>query len=397
MRIYLDHSATTGVDSEVLQEMMPYFSDVFGNGSSQHYFGREASKAIEDARKKVADALNAKPSEIYFTSGGTESDNWAIKGTVFANMERGKHIITSCIEHPAIRDTLKFLKKNYGVEVTYLGVDNEGIISLDELKAAIRPDTILISVMTANNEIGSIQPIKEIGAIAHEHGIYFHTDAVQAIGAVPIDVDEMNIDMLSLSAHKFYGPKGVGVMYRRNGIKVAKFLNGGEQERNQRASTHNTAGIVGLGKAIEIATRDLEKNNAYIRSLRDYFYEQVSSRIDDIILNGPKPEHFDKRLPNNANISFKYVEGESLLLRLDLEGIAVSSGSACSSGALEPSYVLLATGLPVEFAHGSLRFSLGKHNTKEEIDYVVEKLVHVVESLREMSPFRGLEGEVYHV
>lgn len=396
MRVYLDNAATTAVDKRVLDEMMPYFSDIYGNGSSQHSFGRDAMRAIEDARKKVAKVLNAKPNEIYFTSGGSESDNWALKGTVIANMNKGKHIITSKIEHPAIMETLRFLEKEYGVEVTYLNVDSEGIISLDELKEAIRPDTILISVMAANNEIGSIQPIKEIGKIAKEHKIYFHTDAVQAIGAIRIDVEDMNIDMLSLSAHKFNGPKGVGVLYRRNGLRVAKFLNGGEQERNQRASTLNTTGIVGLGKAIELAYENLDEKNRYVANLRDYLVENVLSKIPDVRFNGPRD--MSKRLPNNANFSFEFIEGEALLLRMDLAGIAVSSGSACSSGALEPSHVLLAVGVPIELAHGSIRFSFSKNNTKEEVDYVIDNLVKIVKELREMSPlFKRMEGDNYYV
>ena len=381
--IYLDNSATTYTDPEVVQEMLPYFTDVFGNASSQHFCGRQASKAVDDAREKIAKAIGAKPSEIYFTSGGTESDNWAIKGIAASRADKGRHIITSCIEHPAVMKTCESLQKQ-GYEVTYLPVDNEGVISLDGLKKAIRPDTILISIMTANNEIGSIQPFREIGEIAKSHGIVFHTDAVQAVGNLPIDVVRDNIDLLSMSGHKFYGPKGVGVLYKRNGLKIGRFMDGGEQERNLRASTINTPAIVGMGKAIEMAVENMEKNSQYIANLRDNFVKQVLSSIDEIYYNGPKDN--TKRLPSNANFSFKYVEGESILMRLDMAGIAVSSGSACSSGSLEPSYVLLSIGVPIEVAHGSIRFSFGKNNTMDEVNYTVEKLKETIDVLRKMSP-----------
>lgn len=381
--IYLDNSATTYTDPEVLQEMMPYFTDVFGNASSQHFCGRQASKAVDNARERIAKAIGAKPSEIYFTSGGTESDNWAIKGIAAARADRGKHIITSCIEHPAVMKTCESLQKQ-GYEVTYLSVDNEGIISLDELKRAIRPDTILISIMTANNEIGSIQPFREIGEIAKSRGIVFHTDAVQAVGNIPIDVVKDNIDLLSMSGHKFYGPKGVGVLYKRNGLKIGRFMDGGEQERNLRASTINTPAIVGMGKAIEMAVEHMSENAKRIGALRDEFVSKVLASIDEIYYNGPKDTA--KRLPSNANFSFKYVEGESILMRLDMAGIAVSSGSACSSGSLEPSYVLLSIGVPVEVAHGSIRFSFGKNNTMDDVNYTVEKLKETIDILRKMSP-----------
>lgn len=395
MRIYLDNSATTYTDPEVLQEMLPYFSQVFGNGSSQHFFGREALKAIDRAREQVAAAINCKPGEVYFTSGGTESDNWAIKGIAHAQSKKGKHIVTTKIEHPAVIKTCEALERE-GFEVTYLDVDGEGFVTPEAVEAAIRPDTVLISVMTANNEIGTIQPIREIGAIARAHKIAFHTDAVQAIGNVDIDVVRDNIDLLSMSAHKFYGPKGVGVLYKRNGVRIDRFMDGGEQERNMRASTLNTPGIVGLGKAIENATRDMKVNNAHIRSLRDSFVEQVKKRIPDIRFNGP--EDFSKRLPGNANFSFKYIEGESILMRLDLAGIAVSSGSACSSGSLEPSYVLLSVGVPIDLAHGSIRFSFGKSNTPEEVAYTVDKLCETVSFLRELSPlFKNVQGEEKYV
>lgn len=394
-RIYFDHSATTPTSEEVVKEMLPFFTDIYGNGSSQHSHGREAGKYIDIARRQVADAIGAKPGEIYFTSGGTESDNWAIRGVLSGYKAKGKHIITTCIEHPAMIKTLESLQKNGLAEVTFLGVDSEGFICLEELKNAIRPDTILISVMTANNEIGTIQDIKEIGAIAKANNIIFHTDAVQAIGNVKIDVKEMNIDLLSMSAHKFYGPKGIGVLYRRNGIKLGSYMTGGEQERNMRAGTLNTPAIVGMGKAIEIATRDIDKNNKYVSELRDYFVAQVESKINNVYYNGTKS---NKRLASNANFSFEFIEGESLLLRLDLAGISVSSGSACSSGSLEPSYVLLATGRAIELAHGSLRFSFGKNNTKQEIDYCVQNLVKIVQDLRELSPlFLIKKGENKYV
>lgn len=393
--IYLDNSATTYTDSEVLKEMLPYFREIYGNASSQHFFGRDALKAVDRARQQVAKAIGCNPNEIYFTSGGTESDNWAIKGMALAHQDKGKHIITSCIEHPAVIKTCKALEKQ-GFEVTYLKVDNEGFISLDELEKAIRKDTILISIMTANNEVGTLQPIRQIGEIAHKHGVVFHTDAVQAVGNVPINVVEDNIDMLSMSGHKFYGPKGVGVLYKRNGLRIGRFMDGGEQERNMRASTINTPAIVGLGKAIEMAVENMQKNNEHIRQVRDYFVKEVQSRISDIYFNGPKD--MSKRLSGNANFSFEFIEGESILMLLDMAGIAVSSGSACSSGSLEPSYVLLSIGVPIEVAHGTIRFSFGKSNTMEEAKYTVEKLVETVNRLREMSPlFKTVKGEEKYV
>lgn len=394
-RIYLDNSATTYTDKEVLQKMLPYFSEVYGNGSSQHFFGREALVAIDEAREKVAKAIGAKPTEIYFTSGGTESDNWAIKGAAHALREKGNHIITTAIEHPAVIKTCQALEKE-GFEVTYLPVDSEGFVTAEQVEKAITDKTILISVMTANNEIGTIEPIREIGAVAKAHKILFHTDAVQAVGNVPIDVVKDNIDMLSMSAHKFYGPKGVGVLYKRNGVKIGRFMDGGEQERNMRASTLNTPGIVGLGAAIEIAVRDMEKNNKHVAELRDYFVKELLANVKDIKFNGPVDT--SRRLPSNANFSFEYIEGESILMSLDLEGIAVSSGSACSSGSLEPSYVLLSVGVPIELAHGSIRFSFGKNNTMEEVKYTLEKLYAIVARLREMSPlFKEFKGEQKYV
>lgn len=394
-RIYLDNSATTYTDKDVLEKMLPYFTEVFGNGSSQHFFGREALVAIDEAREKVAKAVGAKPTEIYFTSGGTESDNWAIKGTAHALKEKGNHIITTAIEHPAVIKTCQALEKE-GFEVTYLPVTEEGFVTAKQVEDAITDKTILISVMSANNEVGTIEPIREIGAVAKAHKILFHTDAVQAVGNVPIDVVKDNIDMLSMSAHKFYGPKGTGVLYKRNGVRIERFMDGGEQERNMRASTLNTPGIVGMGAAIEKAVADMDKNNAHVSALRDRFVEGVLANISDVRFNGSKD--MKRRLASNANFSFEYIEGESILMSLDLAGIAVSSGSACSSGSLEPSYVLLSLGVPIELAHGSIRFSFGKNNTQEEVDYTLQKLYEVVARLREMSPlFKKFEGEEKYV
>ena len=379
--IYLDNSATTPLKKEVLDEMMPYLTEHFGNPSSIYKIGREAKSAIETAREKVANALGAEPKEIFFTGCGTEADNWAIKGIAVSKAKKGKHIITSKIEHHAVLHTLENLEKQ-GYEVTYLGVDEYGKISLDELKSAIRPDTILITIMTANNEVGTIQPISEIGAIAKEHGVLFHTDAVQAIGSMAIDVKEMNIDLLSLSAHKFGGPKGVGALYARKNVLPAVFMHGGAQERARRAGTENVASIVGLGKAIELATKNLESKTAKICAMRDRLLKEIPEKIPYVKLNG----HPTDRLPGNVNFSFNFIEGEALLLMLDLNGIAASSGSACTSGSLDPSHVLLALGLPHEIAHGSLRLSIGEINTDEDIDYVLEVLPGIVQRLRDMSP-----------
>ena len=379
--IYLDNNATTKTDEEVVKAMLPYLLENYGNPSSIYKIGRDTRKAVEEAREKVAKALNCEVNEIYFTSGGSESDNTAIKGIAHSYKNKGNHIITSKIEHPAVLETCKELEKE-GFEVSYIGVDENGIINLKELEASIKPSTILISVMFANNEIGTIQPIKEIGKIAKENNIYFHTDAVQAVGNLKIDVKELNLDSLSLSAHKFYGPKGVGALYVKKGVKFNKFISGGHQEKNKRAGTENVAGIVGLGKAIELAYQDLDKHNEKIRELRDYYVEEITKRIPYIKINGD----IKKRLPGNSNISIRFIEGEGLLLNLDLKGICASSGSACTSGSLDPSHVLLAIGLPHEIAHGSLRISIGKYNTKEEIDYVIECLVEIVGRLREMSP-----------
>ncbi len=379
--IYFDNNATTQTDEEVLKAMLPYFVENYGNPSSIYKIGRENRKAVEEARKKVATALNCEPDEIYFTSGGSEADNTAIRGIAYQYQKKGNHIITSKIEHPAVLETCKQLEKE-GFEVTYVGVKENGILDLEELKSAIKATTILISVMFANNEIGTIQPIQEIGEIAQKHHIFFHTDAVQAVGSVSIDVKALHIDALSLSAHKFYGPKGIGALYMKKGIQFGKLINGGHQEKNKRAGTENVPGIVGLGKAIEPAYENLEEHNKTIQALRDYYVAQVEEKIPYIHINGDRK----KRLPGNSNISFRFIEGEGLLLNLDLKGICASSGSACTSGSLDPSHVLLAIGLPHEIAHGSLRISIGKYNTKEEIDYVVENLVEIVGRLREMSP-----------
>lgn len=379
--VYLDNSATTPLKKEVLDAMMPYLTEFYGNPSSIYKIGRDAKAAIEEAREKVAAALNADPKEIFFTGCGTEADNWAIKGIAQSKAKKGKHIITSKIEHHAVLHTLESLEKQ-GYEVTYLGVDEYGKISLDELRASIRPDTILITIMTANNEVGTIQPIAQIGAIAKENGVLFHTDAVQAIGSMAIDVKEMNIDLLSLSAHKFGGPKGVGAMYARRNVLPAVFMHGGGQERARRAGTENVASIVGLGKAIELATANIEEKSTKIRALRDRLLKEIPEKIPYIKLNG----HPTDRLPGNVNFSFQFIEGEALLLMLDLNGIAASSGSACTSGSLDPSHVLLALGLPHEIAHGSLRLSIGEINTESDIDYVLEVLPGIVQRLRDMSP-----------
>ena len=379
--VYFDNSATTKTDERVIEAMMPYITENYGNPSSIYKIGRENRKAVEEAREQVAKALNCEPNEIYFTNGGSESDNTAIRGIAYAYKNKGNHIITSKIEHPAVLETCKQLEKE-GFEVSYIGVDENGIIKLDELKNAIKPTTTLISIMFANNEIGTIEPIEEIGKIAKENNIFFHTDAVQAVGNVRIDVKKLNIDALSMSGHKFYGPKGIGALYVKKGIKFEKVINGGHQERNKRAGTENVAGIVGLGKAIELAYQELDEHNKKIKELRDYYVEQVKAKIPYIRINGDET----KRLPGNSNISFRFIEGEGLLLNLDLKGICASSGSACTSGSLDPSHVLLAIGLPHEIAHGSLRISIGKYNTKEEVDYLVENLVEIIGRLREMSP-----------
>ena len=385
-RIYLDNAATTAVSPEVLEAMLPYFTQCFGNPSSIHSTGRDARRVVDAARKQVAAAIGAQPQEIYFTAGGSESDNWAIKGTAFAKRSKGNHIITSAIEHHAVLHTCAQLEKE-GFEVTYLPVDEFGRVRVEDVEKAITDKTILITIMAANNEIGTIQPIAEIGKLAHDKGILFHTDAVQAIGAMPIDVNAMHIDMLSMSGHKFHGPKGIGALYIRKGVKIDQYLHGGAQERGQRAGTENLAGIVGMGKAIEIATQHLEENAARLTVLRDKLIDGILAEIPDVRLNG----HRTQRLPNNVNVSVRYVEGEALLLRLDLAGIAGSSGSACTSGSLDPSHVLLAIGLPHEIAHGSLRLSLGTDTTEAEIDEVLDKLPGIVKTLRDMSPLNAYQ------
>ncbi len=379
--IYLDHAATTAARPEVVDAMLPYFTEKFGNPSSIYGIAAESKKAVQHARDVIAGSLGANSEDIYFTAGGSEADNWALKAAVDAYKDKGKHIITSAIEHHAVLHTCEYLEKN-GVEVTYVGVDADGIINLDELEQAIRPDTILISVMAANNEIGTIQPISEIGAIAKRHGVLFHTDAVQAYGQIPLQVDEMNIDMLSASGHKLNGPKGIGFLYIRKGLKLRSFIHGGAQERRRRAGTENVPGIVGFGKAVEIAFATLEERMEKETLLRDYLISHIIERIPYCRLNG----HKIKRLPNNVNISFQFVEGESLLIMLDMKGICASSGSACTSGSLDPSHVLLAIGLPHEIAHGSLRLTLGEENTYEQMDYVVDQIVEIVGKLRAMSP-----------
>ncbi|MBM6685304.1 cysteine desulfurase NifS [Faecalicatena contorta] len=379
--IYLDNAATTKTAPEVVEAMLPYFSENYGNPSSVYSFASKNKDAVTEQREIIARALGAKTNEIYFTAGGTESDNWALKATAEAYASKGKHIITTKIEHHAILHTGEYLEGR-GFEVTYLDVDENGLVRPEEVEAAIRPDTILISVMFANNEIGTIEPIKEIGRIAHEHGVLFHTDAVQAFGQVPIDVDELGIDMLSASGHKLNGPKGIGFLYIRKGVKIRSFIHGGAQERKRRAGTENVPGIIGLGKAVERAVATMAERSAKEIELRDYLIGRVLEEIPYCRLNGDPVD----RLPNNANFSFEFIEGESLLIMLDMKGICASSGSACTSGSLDPSHVLLAIGLPHEIAHGSLRLTLGEETTREDIDYVVDTLKEIVARLREMSP-----------
>lgn len=379
--VYMDYAATTYVKPEVLNEMLPYFTEKFGNPSSFYALSRETRSAIDQSRERVAKALGCDSREIFFTGGGSESDNWAIKGIAFANRNKGNHIITTKIEHHAILHTCEYLEKN-GFQVTYLEVDEEGFINLEELKNAITDKTILVSIMFANNEIGTIQPIKEIGQICRERKVLFHTDAVQAVGHIDINVKELNIDLLSLSAHKFYGPKGIGALYVRKGIRLDNLVHGGGQERGKRAGTENIPGIIGLGKAIELATQDIHEKNQRLTALRDELIEGLL-KIPYSRLNGPRG---DKRLPGNVNICFKFIEGEAILLSLDFEGVCASSGSACTSGSLDPSHVLLAIGLPHEIAHGSLRLTLGDGSTKEDVQYVIEVLPPIIQRLRDMSP-----------
>ncbi|MCL1900921.1 MAG: cysteine desulfurase NifS [Firmicutes bacterium] len=393
MKVYLDHASTTPVDKNVMEKMLPYFSGIFGNASNLYSFGREAKKAVDISRQEVAKTLNCKDSEIYFTSGGTESDNFAIFGYCRQNKHKGNRIITTKIEHHGVLKVFKALEKE-GFDVVYLDVNQDGILELETFKKVINDKTIFVSVMFANNEIGTIQPIKKIGELCKEKNIVFHTDAVQAIGAQKIDVKELNIDLLSLSAHKFYGPKGVGALYIKSGIKMERLIVGGAQERNMRGGTTNTPLIVGLGEAIRAARESIEKNNSHNIALRDRLIKRVLTEIPYSKLNG----HSKMRLSNNANFSFEFIEGESILMMLDINGIAVATGSACSSGSLEPSHVLLACGVPIEVAHGSIRLTIGKSNTIEEIDFTVDTLKTVIEKLRKMSPlFKPQRGENIHV
>lgn len=380
-KIYLDNAATTQTRPEVVEAMLPYFNVMYGNPSSVYEFATQNRKAVDDARGIIAKALGAQVNEIYFTGGGTEADNWALKATADAYENKGKHIITTKIEHHAVLHTCEYLKSK-GFEITYADVDEYGIVKLDQLEKAIRPTTILISVMFANNEIGTIQPIKEIGAIAKKHNVLFHTDAVQAFGQVDIDVNDLNVDMLSASAHKLNGPKGVGLLYIRNGVKIRSFIHGGAQERQRRAGTENVPGIVGFGKAVELAMASMKERTDKEIKLRDYLIKRVLAEVPYVRLNGDR----HRRLPNNANFSFQFIEGESLLIMLDMNNICASSGSACTSGSLDPSHVLLAIGLPHEIAHGSLRLTINENITFEEIDYTVEKIKEIVDKLRKMSP-----------
>lgn len=379
--IYLDNAATTRTKPEVVEAMLPYFTEKFGNPSSVYEFAGQNKNAVTEARENIAKALNAPTEDIYFTAGGSESDNWALKATMEAYKEKGNHLITSKIEHHAILHTCEYLEQ-HGCEVTYLDVDENGVVDLEQLKESIRPTTVLISIMYANNEIGTIQPVKEIGSIAKEHGILFHTDAVQAFGQLPIDVSEENIDMLSASGHKLNGPKGIGFLYIKKGLKLRSLIHGGAQERKRRAGTENVPGIVGFGRATELAVSSMEARAKQEAELRDYLISRVLAEIPYVRLNG----HRTKRLPNNANFSFQFIEGESLLIMLDMKGICASSGSACTSGSLDPSHVLLAIGLPHEIAHGSLRLTLSDETTKEDIDYTIEQIKEIVAKLRSMSP-----------
>lgn len=391
--IYFDHAATTPVCEEAFNKMKPYFTEVFGNPNSQHFFGREAVKAVDEARDTIASIINCKPHELYFTSGGTESDNWALRGTASAFKNKGKHVIISPIEHAAMITTAHVLEKE-GFEISFMKVNEEGFVDLDNLISLIRPDTIFIGCMLANNEVGTIEPVKEIAKIAHARGIICFADAVQAAGVLKIDVKDLGVDMLSMSSHKIYGPKGVGALYIRNGLLIDSIQTGGHQERMKRGGTTNVPGVVGFAEAFRIAARDLDKNFEYVSGLRDHFIDRVLNEVPFVKLNGPRKEN---RLPANADFSFRYIEGESILFSLDLAGIAVSSGSACSSGSLEPSHVLLAMGLPEGLAHGSIRFSFGKHNTIEEVDYAVDVLKKAVERLRDMSPLFKKEEIIKNV
>lgn len=393
MRVYIDHAATTPCDKRVVDAMLPYFTDEFGNADSQHFFGRDTAKAVADARDTIADIIGCKPNEVYFTGSGTEADNWALKGAALHNRHKGKHIIISAIEHHAILNSADWLEKN-GFRVTRLPVDGTGLVSPADLEKAIDGETTLVSVMYVNNEVGTIEPIKELAQIAHRHGALFHSDCVQAMPYIKIDVKELGVDMMSMSAHKFYGPKGVGALYIRNGVKLDKLICGGGQERSQRGGTTNTPLVVGMAEALKISTEEMESNNKHIAELRDRFVDRVMKEIPYVRFNGNR-EH---RVPSVANFSFEFVEGEGILMLMDFNGIAVSSGSACSSGSLDSSHVLLAMGVPVEVSHGSIRFSFGKDNTMEEVDYTVDKLKDTIAKLREMSPLFNLKtGGTYNV
>jgi cysteine desulfurase len=381
-RIYLDHNATTPVRKEVLDAMMPYFSEDYGNASSVYSMGQKARHAVDGAREIIGNSLGTEASDIIFTSGGTESDNFAIKGVAMANLNKGRHVITSNIEHPAVLEPCRFIEKELGFDVTYVPVDKYGIVDLGKLKDSIRKDTVLISIMFANNETGTIQPIKEIAKIAAENKIYFHTDGVQVLGKLPINVEELGIDLCSFSGHKVYGPKGIGAIYLRKGVKIAPFQHGGHHERNKRAGTENVPGIIGFAKAVEIADRDMKKNDAYLRKLTKKMWEGLSKKLKEIYLNG----HPENRLSSTLNISFRYIEGESMVLNFDMKGISASTGSACTSGSLEPSHVLTAMGVPPDMAQGSVRFSFGYENTEEDVDYCLAEIPPIVERLRKMSP-----------
>ncbi len=393
MKVYIDHAATTPCDRRVVEAMIPYFTNEFGNADSQHFYGRATAKAVADARETVADIIGCKSNEIYFTGSGTEADNWALKGVALHNRHKGNHIIISAIEHHAILNSAEWLERN-GFRVTKLPVDSTGLVSVSDLEVAIDNETTLVSVMYVNNEVGTIEPIKELAEIAHKHGALFHSDCVQAMPYIKIDVKELGVDLLSMSAHKFYGPKGIGALYIRNGVKLDKLICGGGQERSQRGGTTNTPLVAGMAEALKIAVCEMQANNEYIAKLRDRFVNRVIEEIPYVRFNG----NMERRIPSVANFSFEFVEGEGILMLMDFNGIAVSSGSACSSGSLDPSHVLLAMGVPIEVSHGSIRFSFGKDNTMEEVDYTVDKLKDTIAKLREMSPLFNLKtGGTYNV
>ncbi len=388
--VYLDYSATTPTKDEVINEMLPYYKEAFGNPSSLYGPGLRAKEGLTNARQQVADLIGADPKEVFFTSCGTEADNWVLEGVADAMKEKGNHIITTAIEHHAILHTCMYLKKYHGIDVTFLDVDEEGFVNPEDLKAAITDKTILVSIMMINNEIGTVEPIKELAKIAKERGVLFHTDAVQALGNMPIDVKDLDVDFLSMSAHKIYGPKGIGALYKRKGINLPSFVHGGAQENRKRAGTENTAGIVGFGKAAELARINLDEHIKHSKELRQYMWDLINEKIDKVRLNGPKD--FDKRHPGNLNVSFSYIEGESILLLLDAAGVSVSTGSACSSGSLDISHVLASTRVPMEVINGTVRFTVGDFTTKEDIDYAVDALSKVVDTLRKVSPVTGKEG-----